>query len=325
MEPVGVGATYFDEEWESISKTLSSSHENDDFMLIQLKGDDYDNDQECRMSAHHHHHDNGVLDILNNGGSRFYSSCSSDDVLINTEDHFQRYVSYESIDDGVMKMNIENNSHSSGGVQTFYYHDDRAAMGQDVGEGNNNSNLQTAIIVDSHPEVKQLKRSFGTAITNKSSSQNPMKKPRVWPRAQKNKTTALHISKKNLENGDEDQEEGNAQNSSCSRSDHQDDLIMNASNSKAKSRATRGSATDPQSLYARRRREKINERLRILQNLVPNGTKVDISTMLEEAVHYVKFLQLQIKLLSSDDLWMYALISYNGMDISHCQEAVQNL
>ncbi|CAN0873285.1 Transcription factor RSL2 [Linum grandiflorum] len=80
-------------------------------------------------------------------------------------------------------------------------------------------------------------------------------------------------------------------------------------------RASRGSATDPQSLYARKRRERINERLRILQNLVPNGTKVDISTMLEEAVHYVKFLQIQIKLLSSDDMWMYAPIAYNGVDV----------
>ncbi|XLR40618.1 hypothetical protein S83_025278 [Arachis hypogaea] len=86
-------------------------------------------------------------------------------------------------------------------------------------------------------------------------------------------------------------------------------------NSNGKTRVTRGSATDPQSLYARRRRERINERLRTLQSLVPNGTKVDISTMLEEAVHYVKFLQLQIKLLSSDDLWMYAPIAYNGFDI----------
>ncbi|TKY74982.1 Transcription factor bHLH85 [Spatholobus suberectus] len=88
-----------------------------------------------------------------------------------------------------------------------------------------------------------------------------------------------------------------------------------ALNLKGKTKASRGSATDPQSLYARKRRERINERLRILQNLVPNGTKVDISTMLEEAVHYVKFLQLQIKLLSSDDLWMYAPIAYNGLDI----------
>ncbi|KAJ1385473.1 Myc-type, basic helix-loop-helix [Sesbania bispinosa] len=88
-----------------------------------------------------------------------------------------------------------------------------------------------------------------------------------------------------------------------------------ALNLNGKKRVSRGSATDPQSLYARKRRERINERLRILQNLVPNGTKVDISTMLEEAVHYVKFLQLQIKLLSSDDLWMYAPIAYNGLDI----------
>lgn len=85
--------------------------------------------------------------------------------------------------------------------------------------------------------------------------------------------------------------------------------------STGKKRASRGAATDPQSLYARRRRMRINERLRILQNLVPNGTKVDISTMLEEAFQYVKFLQLQIRLLSSDDLWMYAPLAYNGFDV----------
>lgn len=89
---------------------------------------------------------------------------------------------------------------------------------------------------------------------------------------------------------------------------------ISALDSDGKTRAGRGAATDPQSLYARKRRERINERLRILQSLVPNGTKVDISTMLEEAVQYVKFLQLQIKILSSDELWMYAPIAYNGMD-----------
>ncbi|KAK1385454.1 Transcription factor bHLH84 [Heracleum sosnowskyi] len=86
-------------------------------------------------------------------------------------------------------------------------------------------------------------------------------------------------------------------------------------NSSGQLRAVRGSETDPQSLYARKRRERINERLRTLQTLVPNGTKVDISTMLEDAVEYVKFLQLQIKLLSSDDKWMYAPIAYNGTDV----------
>ncbi|KAL5070292.1 hypothetical protein RYX36_021179 [Vicia faba] len=84
---------------------------------------------------------------------------------------------------------------------------------------------------------------------------------------------------------------------------------------KGKSRCDRGSSTDLQGVYAKKRRERINERLKILQSLVPNGTKVDISTMLEEAVQYVKFLQVQIKLLSSDDHWMYAPIAYNGMNI----------
>nr|XP_043637885.1 transcription factor bHLH84-like [Erigeron canadensis] len=96
-------------------------------------------------------------------------------------------------------------------------------------------------------------------------------------------------------------------------------------NPNGKTRAGRGAATDPQSLYARKRRERINERLRILQNLVPNGTKVDISTMLEEAVEYVKFLKLQIQLLSSDDKWMYAPIAYNGMDMGLYQNIAQTL
>ncbi|XP_010517738.1 PREDICTED: transcription factor bHLH84 [Camelina sativa] len=107
-------------------------------------------------------------------------------------------------------------------------------------------------------------------------------------------------------------DESNGGETFLSKEDGEDSKALNLN---GKTRASRGAATDPQSLYARKRRERINERLRILQNLVPNGTKVDISTMLEEAVQYVKFLQLQIKLLSSDDLWMYAPIAYNGMDI----------
>ncbi|KAE8786236.1 transcription factor PIF3-like [Hordeum vulgare] len=51
-------------------------------------------------------------------------------------------------------------------------------------------------------------------------------------------------------------------------------------------------------IFNLRRREKINDKLRVLQKLVPNGTKVDLSTMLEEAVLYVKFLQLRIKNMS---------------------------
>ena len=42
------------------------------------------------------------------------------------------------------------------------------------------------------------------------------------------------------------------------------------------------------------RRERIGERLRVLQELVPNGSKVDMVTMLDKAITYVKFMQLQL-------------------------------
>ncbi|KAG5560249.1 hypothetical protein RHGRI_003518 [Rhododendron griersonianum] len=78
-------------------------------------------------------------------------------------------------------------------------------------------------------------------------------------------------------------------------------------------RARRGQATDPHSIAERLRRERIAERMRALQELVPSCNKVsyrvdvsfgvtDKAAMLDEILDYVKFLRLQVKVLSMSRL-----------------------
>ncbi|MCO5604174.1 hypothetical protein L7F22_058335 [Adiantum nelumboides] len=61
---------------------------------------------------------------------------------------------------------------------------------------------------------------------------------------------------------------------------------------KARVRARRGQATDPHSIAERNRRERIAERMKALQELVPDSNKTDKASMLDEIIGYVKFLQM---------------------------------
>ncbi|KAK1422215.1 hypothetical protein QVD17_25178 [Tagetes erecta] len=79
---------------------------------------------------------------------------------------------------------------------------------------------------------------------------------------------------------------------------------------------------DPQSVAARHRRERISERIRILQRLVPGGTKMDTASMLDEAVHYLKFLKNQVQTLekAGENRSYVGNVSAKGY-----QEVVQNV
>nr|WQQ41800.1 bHLH58 protein [Camellia japonica] len=81
-------------------------------------------------------------------------------------------------------------------------------------------------------------------------------------------------------------------------------------------RARRGQATDPHSIAERLRRERIAERMKALQELVPNANKTDKASMLDEIIDYVKFLQLQVKVLSMSRLGGAAAVGPLVADMS---------
>ncbi|XP_060205014.1 transcription factor UNE10 isoform X4 [Lycium barbarum] len=63
------------------------------------------------------------------------------------------------------------------------------------------------------------------------------------------------------------------------------------------SRRSRAAAVHNQS--ERRRRDRINQKMKALQRLVPNASKTDKASMLDEVINYLKQLQAQVQLMSS--------------------------
>ncbi|KAB1210138.1 Transcription factor PIF1 [Morella rubra] len=60
----------------------------------------------------------------------------------------------------------------------------------------------------------------------------------------------------------------------------------------------RSRAAEVHNLSERRRRDRINEKMRALQELIPRCNKSDKASMLDEAIEYLKSLQLQVQMMS---------------------------
>ncbi|KAJ8539534.1 hypothetical protein K7X08_013786 [Anisodus acutangulus] len=303
--------------------------ENSDFMF-QLHGDDHQSDNIIEgsfFSSPNSHTFNNNIEYFSQENS--IDSRGSDGMFfLNNNTSHDQYLQHnnESTDFYMMcHKNIENLSLNQDSHDD-YVMKEMVCLKENI---SNNSQLDNEMLLKRKFARVELHQS-GEEDQNFKYTENPKKKSRVsreGPKGKKNGQTKAKKNQKNIKINNEEmgeQENNNNNGANCesgqsTSSCSSEDDTNGGTDLKTKTRASKGAATDPQSLYARKRRERINERLRILQGLVPSGTKVDLSTMLEEAVHYVKFLQLQIKLLSSDDMWMYAPIAYNGMgiDLSH--------
>ncbi|KAI3688930.1 hypothetical protein L2E82_46876 [Cichorium intybus] len=358
-------ASFFDEEWESLSRMLSDDQDSGNFSghgllsCEQGHGSNFEIHSIVSTAMTEANHTNSSFindhglcyasENINPNLYHYFSQESNDNVSLPFQSSNiislpkNGVCNHDSVD-----LYDENDYHSSLLAQVFS--DDSMeeflCLRQDVNI--QNSADPSVPIADKHENITPAKRKIQMPempnaveekVNDEKSTENLKKKTRVsrdiknkkkvQPK-KKQKVMTTTVNDNEVEGDDNIKGGGKASIASSSSCSSEDDLNPcqdssgGAVNSNWKTRAGRGAATDPQSLYARKRRERINERLKVLQSLVPNGTKVDISTMLEEAVQYVKFLQLQIKLLSSDDMWMFAPIAYNGMDMGLYQKLSQS-
>lgn len=80
-------------------------------------------------------------------------------------------------------------------------------------------------------------------------------------------------------------------------------------------RARRGQATDSHSLAERARREKINARMKLLQELVPGCSKISgTALVLDEIINHVQSLQRQVEILSMRLAAVNPRIDFTGLD-----------
>ncbi|XP_042483352.1 transcription factor PIF3-like [Macadamia integrifolia] len=83
----------------------------------------------------------------------------------------------------------------------------------------------------------------------------------------------------------------------------------------------RSRAAEVHNLSERRRRDRINEKMRALQELIPNCNKVDKASMLDEAIEYLKSLQFQVQMMSmGSGLYMPPMMLQAGMQHVHAPQ-----
>ncbi|CAN8280010.1 unnamed protein product [Cochlearia groenlandica] len=113
---------------------------------------------------------------------------------------------------------------------------------------------------------------------------------------------SVTIDRKRKHVMDTDQESVSQSDVRLMSMDDQDQATGNNNNNNNKSSQRSGStrrsrAAEVHNLSERRRRDRINERMKALQELIPHCSKTDKASILDEAIDYLKSLQMQLQVM----------------------------
>nr|GLL42206.1 transcription factor bHLH137-like [Ipomoea trifida] len=174
--------------------------------------------------------------------------------------------------------------------------------------------------------INEFSPSPSSSVTNKpeSGEQLTYQSPPLMPKKRKSKQDSSMNSaqSKNVKEGEEGKRQrkggnGNAVKEGKEKKTKEDKKCPEeAPTGYIHVRARRGQATDSHSLAERVRREKISERMKILQGLVPGCDKVTgKALMLDEIINYVQSLQNQVEFLSMKLASVSPMFYDYGMDL----------
>ncbi|XP_004503790.1 uncharacterized protein [Cicer arietinum] len=153
----------------------------------------------------------------------------------------------------------------------------------------NNPSPQSSMVVDKLEKGEQVTQKVSSMenkkrIRNKSSLSSPLSKDSIEGRSKKQKKS----SGEGMKREDKKKEEKKDQKK----------ILEEPPTGYIHVRARRGQATDSHSLAERVRREKISDRMKILQQLVPGCDKVNGKALvLDEIINYVQSLQNQVEVM----------------------------
>ncbi|XP_029127609.1 transcription factor SPATULA isoform X2 [Cajanus cajan] len=129
----------------------------------------------------------------------------------------------------------------------------------------------------------------------------------------------LHVSAANVSSSPVGVSENENDDYDCESEEGVDALAEEVPTKPAPSRSSskRSRAAEVHNLSEKRRRSRINEKMKALQNLIPNSNKTDKASMLDEAIEYLKQLQLQVQMLSMrNGLSLHPMCYPEGLQLS---------